>query len=470
MRLKGSLVILGLMAILPRAAVGDSYAPFANYREVDATGQYYVVVKQADRKGNAFRGVPISFEIVERRPESGPVSSTRSAYRYESAAGAKPEPVVVREGDVVLGKGSLDRAPRWIVVSSTGLGFVGVDVYGHNLGELRNGHALVVVSRDGSVRHHKNLIELFNESEVNGFMRSTGSVHWAGAVWIDERRKQVVVVSSPSGLFRRQRLYRIVDMETGKVRDASSDVILAALAERNCGALDDALDLASELKLDRGKPDLIKILTDESVALGARLRAAVALAALGDRQGRKLIHKSAVENSDSKEKEYAIAHLPALLGDDAASALCDVMRRGDDAVGEKAALAMREVSASAGIPPLLALLREGRPNCLDAVIECLEWKGTSAKPAIPELTKLLESEPKTKKPLWTQQLAAMALGRIGPDSAPALPVLVRLAEKHAPDEWNRVKNQRPGFINPFSRRDRLADDYFVDAILRIRRK
>ena len=124
-------------------------------------------------------------------------------------------------------------APAQIVISSTGLGFVGVDVYGHNFGELRNGHALVVVSKDGVVRHRKDLIDLFTEAEVGGFPRSTGSVHWIGGVWFDERRKEIVVVSSPSGLFWPRRLYRIVDMETGKVRHASSDVILTALAEVN---------------------------------------------------------------------------------------------------------------------------------------------------------------------------------------------------------------------------------------------
>ena len=188
---------------------------------------------------------------------------------------------------------------------------------------------------------------------------------------------------------------------------------------------------------------------------------------MGDRRGRDLVRKSALE--ECEPREYAIAHLPGMLGDDAAIVLCDIMRQGDETIAAEAALAMRNVSVRAGVPPLLALLREGPPGCLDAAVECLEWKGAGAKAAIPDLVKLLETEPKTKKPLWTQQLAAMSLGKIGPDSAPALPALIRLAERHAPEEWNRLKNQPPKFINPFDRRTRLADDYFVDAILRIRR-
>jgi hypothetical protein len=462
-------LFLGMTALSP-AAFADSYAPFANYRAVDPTGRYYVVMKKIDRQGNAIVGVPVAFEIVERRQGSAPVAAVSDPDRYERASGGKAtsEPVTVRKDDLVLGKGTLDRAPRMIVISSTGLGFVGVDVYGHNFGELRNGHAVVVVSKDGVVRHRKDLIDLFTESEVGGFFHTTGSVHWIGGVWIDERRKELVVVSMPSGLLFPRRLYRTVDMGTGRVRHASTDLILTALSERNLGALDDALHLTAELKLDRAKPDLAKILADRTIPLGSRLRSAVALAAMGDHQGKELIRKSAIEMSESRL--YAIAHLPSVLGDDAAIVLCEVMRQGDETATESAALAMRHVSVRAGIPPLLALLHEGRSDCLDAAVECLEWKGAGAQAAVPDLIKLLATDPKTKKPLWTQQLAAMALGKIGPDSAPALPALISLAEKHAPEEWSRLKDQPPKFVNPFALRDRLADDYFIDAILRIRRK
>jgi hypothetical protein len=464
-------VAIVLMMVLSRAAVADSYAPFTNYRTVDSTGRFYVVVKKIGPQGDAIdaiKGVPVAFEIVERRPGSAAVASASDPNRYELASGAKPEPVNAREGDVVVGKGTLDRAPRWIVVSSTGLGFIGVDVYGHNFGELRNGNALVIVSKDGTIRHRRDLIDLYSESEVNGFLRTTGSVHWAGSVWIDERRNEIVVVSRPTGFLVGRRLYRIVAMDTGKVPDASPDVILAALADVNRGALDEALDLTAELKLDRAKPDLAKIFADESLALSSRLRAAVALAAIGDRQGRDLLRKSALENSE--QRKYAIAHLPGVLGDDAAIVLCDIMRQGDAAIAAEAMLAMRHVSVRAGVPSLLVLLHEGPPGCRDAVIECLEWKAEGAKAAIPDLLKQLETSPRTKEPLWTQKLAALALGKIGPDAAPALPALVRLAERHEPAEWKELKDQSSKFNNPFDGSTRLSDTYFVDAILRIRRK
>jgi hypothetical protein len=111
------------MTALSSAAFADSYAPFANYRAVDPTGRYYVVMKKIDRQGNAIVGVPVAFEIAERRQGSAPVAAVSDPDRYERASGGKAtsEPVTVREGDLVLGKGTLDRAPRMIVISSTGL-------------------------------------------------------------------------------------------------------------------------------------------------------------------------------------------------------------------------------------------------------------------------------------------------------------------------------------------------------------
>lgn len=184
-----------LMIVLSRAAVADSYIPFEDYRIVDAAGQFYVVVKRLDPRGVTGTAVPVVFQIAERRPGSAPVDWASGPNPDQLALGAKPDPANVRKGDVVVGKGMLDRPPRRIVASTTGLGFVGADVYGHNFGELRDGHALVVVSKDGTIRHRKNLIDLFSGSELDGFFHSVGSDFLFERAWIDERRREIVVVS-----------------------------------------------------------------------------------------------------------------------------------------------------------------------------------------------------------------------------------------------------------------------------------
>ncbi len=382
---------------------------------------------------------------------------------------SNPE-VKVRDGDILLGKGSLERCPRRILISSTGLGFVGLDVRGYNYGNLRSGDALVVVSKDGTVRHRKDLIDLFSEAEVARFGRSAGGVWWCGGGWIDEGRKQIIVVGSGSGREDEQapRLFRIVDMETGLVRDGSPEVVLTALSEVNAGALDEAIALAAELKLDRAKPDLVKIFSDEKTPVGSRLRAAVALAMMGDRRGGDLMRKVALERS--AQGYYAVKNLAAVIGDEAAPVLCEVVRRYCDEWTLAPWQAMHSVSGRAAVPPLLDLLREGKPECVNFAMDCLGDKGTEAKVAIPDLIKILDSEPKMRGLLSTHQHAAIALGKIGPGAQAALPSLIRLAEKHETEAWQKVKANRANQRDDNFGREQYANDDFVDAICKISRK
>jgi HEAT repeats len=459
-----------ILATVPLVAFADSYGPFHNFRMVDPTGRYYLVVKKNGGEGDPGRGTPITFEIAERRPGSPPVEVVHDRSKGFREVEANPE-VKVRDGDIVLGKGSQERSPGRILISSTGLGFVGLDVSGYNYGSLRSGDALVVVEKNGTVRHRKNLIDLFSEGEIAQFMSTAGGVGWCGGGWIDEDRKEIVVVGSGWGTEEKAipRLFRIVDMKTGNVRNGTAEVVLTVLSEANLGALDEALDLAAELKLDQAKPDLVKIFSDERLPIETRLRAAVALAKLGDRRGGELMRKVAFEDS-GPSPFYAIKHLPAVLGDESAQILCDVIRRFGSKRFSPAWQAMNSVSGQAVVSPLLELLREDKPKSIDFAVECLGDKGHDSKAAVPDLLKLLDSEPKTENPLWTQQLAAIALGEIGTEAEPALASLIRLAERHDAEEWNNVKaNQANHRVVNFGR-ERFASAYFVDAICKIRQK
>ena len=327
------------------------------------------------------------------------------------------------------------------MISSTGLGFVGLDVRGYNYGDFQSRNALAIVSKDGTVRYRKALIDLFSEEEVNRFTRSAGGIFWMGGGWIDEARKEIIVVSSRKfpDMDPIPRLFRVVSLETGIVRQGSSAVILTALSERNLGALAEAIDLAGELKLSKAKPDLVKLFSDDNLPLLTRLKISVALAELGDRRGGELMKKTVFE--DSSERSYAIRYLPFVIGDDAARVLCDAVRRLGKDASRVAWDAMHHVSGEAAVPPLLRLLRESHcPVCIDFSVECLGNKGPKAKAAVPDLIQLLETKPKTRDPFWTQQLAALALGRIGPDATAALPSLTHLAGTHARDEWEKVKS------------------------------
>ncbi len=345
---------------------------------------------------------------------------------------------------------------------------MGLDVRGYNYGKLRSGDALVVVSTDGTVRHRKSLVDLFHADEIARFGRTGGGIDWNGGGWIDERREQIIVVGVGGGA-PFPRLFRIVDMKSGDVRNGSPDVVLTALSESNIGALKIAISLAAEWKLERAKPDLVKLFSDENIPIDSRLRAAVALATMGDRRGGELMRKVAVEASGNSD--YAISNLGVVLGDIAAPVLCEIVRRFGKDKSDSAWQAMHaQISGKAAVPPLLELLREGKPEYVDFAVECLIDKGPDAKAAVPALINLLDFEPKTKLPWLTHRLAATALGRIGPDAEAALPSLIRLAREHAPAEWEKVKASQPELRDRDFGEKTYSDDEYIDAICKIRRK
>ena len=318
--------VIALCAVLLPAPVGaDSWRPFRNFRQIDPTGRYYLVVRKDGGPEDPGRGTPIRFEIAERKPGTSPVTSAEDW--EESRRTVVPNPdVKVRDGDAVLGRGRLARCPLEILISSTGLGFVGLDVRGYNYGSLRSGDALVIVTKDGTVRHRKNLIDLFSEGELGQILHTAGGIVWCGSGWIDEARQHVVVLSSALGGEHKPipRLLRVVSLETGQVQEGSAAQVLTALSKPTASCSTCSNWLRAEVGPGVAGPGASSYRT--KAALGTRLKAAVALAAVGDRRGRDLMLRAIFEEP-SEERHYAIDMLPFVLGDDAAPVLCDVVRR-----------------------------------------------------------------------------------------------------------------------------------------------
>jgi len=448
------LIPLVLVVRAPIVVRADSYAPFENFRQQDATGKYYLVIKrQPGGPEDPGRGTSVGFELVMRKPGSPPLTNA---------------PAIVDQSDTILARGSLARCPRLLLISTTGLGFVGLDVRGYNYGLRRSGDAVVIVGPDGKLRHKKDLIDLFRDAEIGQFLRSAGGTWWLGGGWIDEKRRQVIVVGGREGRGEKSvpRLFRIVSMETGKASVGSPDEIVTALAEGNTGGLDMALDLAAELKLQRAQKRLPPILSNEQLAKETRLRAAVALAVLGDKRGAGLMSSAALEKSDAQY--YALQQAPVVLGEKAAAILCEAVRRYGGRCSHPAWQAMSAVSDAAAVPELVRLLEErGSVESQEFAMECLSRRGPAAKPALPALIRLLREKPPMSNPLLsTHDYAALVLGNIGAGAKDALPVLIRLAETSAAEEWQRVKNSNPAADNS----GRYSENYVVDAICKIRRE
>jgi hypothetical protein len=460
------LFVLSIQALI-RA---DSIGPYRNFRQVDPTGRYYVVVKKDESRKTASAFMPVTFEVAERKAGSPTVLSAADKGALEIVA--NPE-VKVREGDVLLSRGKLDDHPAQIIVSSSGLGFVALNMVAHHGGRPSVGDALVVVSNDGTIRHHKKLSDLFDEREISQFVHTTSLIDWYTGAWIDENRKEVVLVGGQQwpGMTSLPTILRVVELESGRVREGSSTAILAALSDPNVPELDLVLELAAEKRLAQAKPQLERILVDDERPLAVRLRAAVALASIGDRRGKDLM-KNAVLSSGSTWDDtcYAIQNLAFVTSDETASILCDVVRRFSTSRGCLARDAMRKLNGDAALASLRRLLEERRNlACTEFAAACLGDKGSAAKAAVPDLIKLLDGEPEQNDPPRIQKVAAKALGQIGRDAGAALPRLRRLAQRYAPEEWKKLETMLPALRKGPVGEAVCSDDDFVDAVFKIQR-
>ena len=457
----------------------DSYAPFVDFRQVEPTGRYYLVVKKLlGNPEDPGRGTAVEFTLAETKPGAPPppeVEDERYGFRQVKT---NPE-VKVREGDRIVGRGEFERVPSRIRISSTGLGFIGLDVRGYNFGDTKSPNAMVIVAPNGTIRHRKCLKDLFSHSEIASFMVTAGGMFWAYDGWIDEKRREAVVIGWSRGNDdeedekKPKRYYiRVVNLDTGNVRLGSPEDFVTAVAERNRGGLDVALDLVAELKLASARPHLPKHFDDGSLPLESRLRAAVALAVFGDRRGEALMAKSSLEKGPAQL--YAVEHLPDLLGNRAAPVLCEAIRRNGEVVHTEAWQAMKRVDAAAAVPALIQLLNDRKsPDGMDYAAECLGDKGPAAKAAIPDLIRLINDRPQTERPDWTVRLAVMALGEIGPDAKESLPLLRKL-ERESYQAYQMLslakkKNSRVPFNDPIEDELWSLESFNQDAYKAIRR-
>ncbi len=424
----GCVASLILLALAPTPVMADSCGPFANYLQVDPTGRFYVVIAKTEGWGrDPGRGGPVEFTIAERKPGSPPVSAQEDHNDgYEVTSNPK---VALRKGDIRHGHGSLARAPRQILVSSTGHGFVTLDVFGYNYGNLRSDDALVVVSKDGTIRHRKCLIDLFDETEIANFLHTAGGVFWNRGGWIDEGQREVVVVGDNDDRELERRAIRVINLETGSVRAGSEQQVLTAIAEKNRGGLNLALEMAIEMKLEIPHMNLLRVLTSEDLPGGTRVRAAVLFAKFGDLQGAEFVANVARKKSASYDEgqAYAISHLRELLGADAAAILKEVVHNNRDHYYHEVWREFREIG-QASIPTLVELLKdESDPHGQYLAAECLGDLHAAPDGVVPTLIKFL-SKTKTPDSPNLHSIAIYALRDIGPPAKEALPHLEKIAQ------------------------------------------
>ncbi len=229
-------LLMSVVLLISPVAHADSWNPWANRRTVSPNGEYYVVMKRTGGPRVFGEWGPVEFTICQRGTDTPRVTPTKSRivevesdeYAPEQDGQAyeiKADPGVnVRDGDKILGRGTLVRPPLHIVISDAGLGFAGLDVYGYNNAHRDSGrnadHAVIIVARTGKIIHRKRLVDLFSDGELAAFDTSAGGMWWLNdrtPGWIDDAKKQLIVVGATGEAKPDHRLVRLVDWQTGQV-------------------------------------------------------------------------------------------------------------------------------------------------------------------------------------------------------------------------------------------------------------
>lgn len=343
MRIHALLVPTFLLAVAT-AAAPDSWMPYGKKRVPDPTGRFYVVL---DDVNYGIGGV--TFAFVAAKAGTDPVTRQDT-----EAFKDPPKDFGVREGDTVLSTGKLTTAPLEVRVSSLGNGFAAMEEHGG----VGGGDSFVWVTREGVVKHVRRMAELFTREEIEQFTHTVSSIWWFRAGWIDEEAREVVVVGNGG-------LVRAVSIDTGKVRKGGDAEIRRGIALPDPDACVPALDLAIERKLTGLEEELRGLFANAKAPLGARLRAAVALAASGDRRGKDLVRATAAKPRPAdvakEDREYAVEHLADLLGDEAIPLLRAAMRGPADEAWHAAQQGFVRLGARA-VPVLVEMLAEAKES------------------------------------------------------------------------------------------------------------
>ena len=412
---------VGLLSAVGFGSVAEAdFAPLADYRVVDPAGDYYVVWRRTDGPELYGEWGPTEFTIARRAPGTPKVTPAQAQVANLAGQGGRfyrmlenPN-VAVRPGDVRHGSGLFPRPPRVVLVSSSGLGFVALDAYGPNVPEVaetRGEHAVVVVSLEGRVRHAKALGQLFTDDEIDAFASTGTVISWLRGGWIDQQHRGLVIVGGNDEI-------RVLDLVSGQVRVGGESDVVGGITSRDPQAVSQALTIAAQNRLPAALAPARLVFADRLAGADVRLRAAVAMAVLGDLSGAALIERIArgegaegVADGDGQtapERSVAIEYLPEAIGDSALPLLSEALGRGrlDGAAAFRALTKLDEKA----VPVLVPLVEPGVDQRLRlAAIGVLGIIGPDARRAVDPLSTALEDD----SPL-VRVKAALSLAKIAP--------------------------------------------------------
>lgn len=244
-RLWMPLAFLALASLSAQPQANASEDPvFIDYRQVDATGKYYVVVRRLGGPVHDATAGRVEVLIAERRPESPTVKPAEGKAivvtdfkRPFGYAVIVKSTVGIRDGDRILGRFKLPDAPRVLLIAPKRKRIICVDEHGMNQ-RVVDGPAVRVYRLSGQLVFGKTLKDIFdNEAEM--FATGTYGIDWYRSARIDEKRNELILVAAEEDNFSGvteglpdERRVRVINLKTSKVRLGSKKEVARAIKEQ----------------------------------------------------------------------------------------------------------------------------------------------------------------------------------------------------------------------------------------------
>lgn len=325
--------------------VPDSWMPFSNKRVVAPSGKRYVVVRK--------KGQGIRFELCERRAGAGLIESAESS--SVNLLGAVKKDISRDPKDRVIATGTYKQMPMGVQMADGLDGFLLFDKYA-NVGY---GEVVTWIDGRGTTCFEHTLKDLFGAAP-KGSMATVSSLWWSRSVWLDERAKSVVVLTTGGEL-------REVAIPGGAITVPEDDRLLGWAMHGSAKGRASALEVIAEGPLPRCQKALPLVsgtLLDRSQPLSLRLRAGWIVARAGSDPSVAPLFLETVaggEGISREDRAFAVRHLGEVLGDEALPVLRGLMRGTATDVWGDAYQAFGAIGESA-VPTLIAMLGEAKES------------------------------------------------------------------------------------------------------------
>lgn len=283
-----------LVILAPHVLNADSWLPFGPLQASSSNGKTYVIVELVEGR--------TTFEICARKEGRPPLELPENPMHYDAGA-ARPQR---EEGDLLIAGGVLPHPPIDLAVTDDGT-MVAFETY-RGIGR---GNCVTVVTPDGKIASQVRLRDLFSESAIRSFPRTTLSIHWYRTWFVDPRGRLVVVVGVPT-------LMRAVSLEDGRVFEPPGEVLLDQIRSAVGEKREEALGAAIDARVPGIEALCAEIVNDTSVPVSLRLRAGLASERLRSAPAVQELFRTCVKGAESgRDRAFAIGHLAGVLGEEA---------------------------------------------------------------------------------------------------------------------------------------------------------